>query len=386
MLTLVQLFWLSVFASTHLLKVSEASLPYVRFAGSSTVFPVTNAWSNQLLTEYDFTIEGGGSSTGAKRVCLPRDDPDHVDVGAMSRNWKDSEAVRLDDTYTLECTKESWNGTKVRVPQLQVATDGLAVVVKLNGAGHRCLTSPEVGGLTLAQLRWIYSDWSDSDLADDKDGRLNMVSVAPNDDGDGIKEWSDLHEGCDQVPINPYGAGDQSGTHDFFGEVVLCEKCFTGATGYTPEYFKTCNLSAVHHLEQMSTTDAAAYITSGRDRLGTPNCYAPTEDDEHIYNWVMADEGGIGYFGFAYYSKNSATLTAIRIAGDTVNGIGDTAAAKIAPTSYSITDGSYSFFTRNLYMNVDNHAWDLVRRFMLYGFSDPGQTLVANFRKDVVEL
>jgi len=135
----------------------------------------------------------------------------------------------------------------------------------------------------------------------------------------------------------------------------------------------------------MSTTDAAAYITSGRDKLGTPNCYAPTEDDDHIYNWVMADEGGIGYFGFAYYSIhsatltiNSATLTAIRIAGDKVNGIGDTAEAKIAPTSYSITDGSYSVFTRNLYMNVDNHAWDLVRRFMQYGFSNPGQTLVAN--------
>ena len=75
--------------------------------------------------------------------------PDHVDIGDMSRNWKATEAIRLDDDYTLECTKADANGKKVRVTQLQVASDGVAVVVKMGGAADQCLAS--LGGLTLAQ-------------------------------------------------------------------------------------------------------------------------------------------------------------------------------------------------------------------------------------------
>jgi ABC-type phosphate transport system substrate-binding protein len=216
---------------------SANQLRHVRIAGSSTVFPVADSWATQKSNEYTFTVDGGGSSTGAKRVCLPRDDPDHVDIGDMSRDWKDSEAVRLDDGYTLVCLKENADGVRVNVTQVQVATDGLAIVVKVNGAGHRCVTSPDMGGLTVAQLRWIYSDWSNDDLEKNVYGGLNMKSVAPNDDNDGIKEWSDFHASCDEIPINTYGAGDQSGTHDFFGEIALCENCFTGKTGYPKEYF-----------------------------------------------------------------------------------------------------------------------------------------------------
>lgn len=46
-----------------------------------------------------------------------------------------------------------------------------------------------------------------------------------------------------------------------------------------------------------------------------------------ILHWVLKDHGGIAYFGFAYYSTNSATLTVARIAEDQVKGVTDSAKA-----------------------------------------------------------
>ena len=81
------------------------------------MFPVANAWATSMenASSFDITIEGGGSSSGARRVCAGRSDPSHVDIGDMSRDWKSSEAVLLDDGYTFECTS-----SKIRVTQIQV--------------------------------------------------------------------------------------------------------------------------------------------------------------------------------------------------------------------------------------------------------------------------
>ncbi|CAE7546571.1 sphX, partial [Symbiodinium pilosum] len=106
----------------------------------------------------------------------------------MSRDWKDSEALLLDDGYTWECLN-----SKIRVTQIQVGTDGLAVVVTKNSKAHDCLTSPEVGGLTLAMLHWMFTDWTNEQLISHG---LDLASVVPNDDGDGLKEWSDLSPAC----------------------------------------------------------------------------------------------------------------------------------------------------------------------------------------------
>ena len=63
-------------------------------------------------SNFTITIDGGGSSSGARRVCSDLSDPEHVDIGDMSRNWKSSEATLLDDDYTWECI-----GSKLRVTQ-----------------------------------------------------------------------------------------------------------------------------------------------------------------------------------------------------------------------------------------------------------------------------
>ncbi|CAE7887663.1 sphX, partial [Symbiodinium necroappetens] len=89
--------WLGIAAALQCVSCSE-----IKVAGSSTVFPVANGWANAMenASNITITIEGGGSSSGARRVCKDRTDPDHVDIGDMSRNWKSSEALLLDDDYT----------------------------------------------------------------------------------------------------------------------------------------------------------------------------------------------------------------------------------------------------------------------------------------------
>ncbi|CAE6949870.1 sphX, partial [Symbiodinium natans] len=345
----------------------------IKVAGSSTVFPVANAWANSMdnASSFAITIEGGGSSSGARRVCKHRGDPDHVDVGDMSRNWKESEALLLDDGYTWEC-----RSSLVRVTQIQVGTDGLAVVVAKNpgenGRAHDCLTSPEVGGLTLAMLHWMFTNWTSEQL---QDYGLDLASVLPNDDGDGVKEWSDLSWACPEVPINTYGPGSDSGTYDFFAEATLCKDCFAGNEGYEAEAFAYCPSDKHHDLEQLTTEgDIAAYIQSQRP----VNCYMHSESDYQLYQWLSADTGGIAYFGYAYYATFTGQLTVARIASDAYKGVKDTADAKVEPSTYTITDGSYSVYKRRLYMNVDNKAWDRVHPYLSYGFSAEGQSLVAS--------
>ncbi|CAK8997648.1 unnamed protein product, partial [Durusdinium trenchii] len=355
---MLRCFGLILWATWSSQSVAQTTLTV---AGSSTVYPVVSGWASvpSIQSAYSLTVEGGGSSTGARRVCAPYNDSTHVDIGTMSRNWRDKEAVRLDDGYTLEC-----KATKQRVTQIQVGVDGLAVVAAKNSAGHNCLTAT-LGGLTRAQLRWMFSDYSNSQLAS---GGVDLSSVVPNDDGDNIKEWSDLHADCEEVPINAYGPGTQSGTHDFFAEVVLSDY-------EEPENFAVCAHNLNVDLES-KTTDAE--ITTFIQTLRPVNCYMESEDDEKILHWVLKDHGGIAYFGFAYYSTNSATLTVARIAEDQVKGVADTLDAKVEPNAYSITDGSYAVFRRSLFMNVDNSAWERAHAYLAYGFTDAGQQAVAN--------
>ena len=137
----------------------------------------------------------------------------------MSRDWKSSEAEAGEDGFTFKCLDSD-----ITVTQLIVAIDGLSVVVKKGGAADQCIT--EMGGLSMAQLRWIFSDWSEEDLAADG---LEMDSVTPNNDGDGVREWSDLDSSCTDSEIKLWGADSDSGTYEYFGEQVFCKKCFAEA-------------------------------------------------------------------------------------------------------------------------------------------------------------
>ena len=146
----------------------------INIAGSSTVYPVASAWAQAYSasnSDYTVTVAGGGSGAGASKVCST--DADSVHIGDMSRDWKSSEASVGEDGYTFSCLSSD-----ITVTQLVVAIDGLSVVVKKGGAADQCISA--MGGLSMAQLRWIFSDWSETDLANHEEGGLNMASTTPS--------------------------------------------------------------------------------------------------------------------------------------------------------------------------------------------------------------
>jgi PBP superfamily domain len=72
----------------------------ITIAGSSTVQPIAEAWSaayGAICPGLTFVVEGGGSSAGAARVCGDEEEGTPVDIGTMSREWKDTEASEGDN-------------------------------------------------------------------------------------------------------------------------------------------------------------------------------------------------------------------------------------------------------------------------------------------------
>jgi phosphate transport system substrate-binding protein len=314
----------------------------INIAGSSTVFPVASAWGQAYSAanaDYTVTVAGGGSGAGASKVCST--DADSVNIGDMSRGWKSTEASVGSDGYTYDCANSD-----VTVTQLIVAIDGLSVVVKKGGAADQCIS--DMGGLSMAQLRWIYSDWSEDNLVNHEKGGLDLNSTTPNNDGDGVREWSDLHDSaaCQDSEIKLWGADSDSGTYEYFGEQVFCKNCFADADP----------------------------VSEGFD---TVRGYQNSADDNQIVNGLIGDENAIGYFGYAYYEENANKLSVVAIANNDTHGVQDAGNA-IAPETSTVADGTYAPLSRYIYMNVNNNDWELVRGFIEYGFSDEGMDHVAD--------
>ena len=66
------------------------------------------------------------------------------------------------------------------------------------------------------------------------------------------------------------------------------------------------------------------YIKNQRPK----NCYMSSESDLQLVQWLLADAGGIAYFGYSYYTVFASQLTVVRVASDRNLGVADTADAK----------------------------------------------------------
>merc|ERR1711983_510998 len=113
--------------------------------------------------------------------------------------------------------------------QFEVAIDGVSVGVKSGGEADECVS--KLGDLTMDQLRWIFSDWSEKKLS--KDG-WDPDSV-PNSDGDDSTHlWSELHDSCSTDEILTEGEpirGSYEGEEDMM-KVIKTIKKDDAAIGY----------------------------------------------------------------------------------------------------------------------------------------------------------
>jgi ABC-type phosphate transport system substrate-binding protein len=314
-----------------------------KIAGSSTVQPVATIWAQNYgqkcnipiyttaTTATDgISVEGGGSSAGGGRVCANSARGTPVDVGTMSRAWRGSEASTVDN-WNFQCKV---GDTSRKVTRVEVAVDGITVVTKKNGIGDKCITL--MGGLTQDQLRWIYSSYTIAQLQ--QTGWKNPLVSGATDN-----LWSSLNKGCQASEINLSGPDAASGTFEYFRENILTD---------------------FEKGETFDSTGLRKYFNSSKDEV--------------IANYVIADDSAIGFFGFAYFFANKATLSAAPIK--------NRAGEFIDPDADSILSNDYNPLSRRIFMNVLTSKLATVRPYLEYGYSNAGDADVKQLGENPLPL
>jgi phosphate transport system substrate-binding protein len=231
----------------------------VTIDGSSTVYPITEA----VAEEFQLANSGvqvptslSGTGGGFKKFCVGE-----TDINDASRPIKAE-----DEGEGLACKA---NG--IEYVQLLIAIDGLTVVVNPGNAFATCLTVEELAA--------IYGPDSAQDL-----------------------KWSDVRAGFPAEPVNRFMPGADSGTFDYFTEVINGE------------------------------TDAATQFAT------------QSEDDNVLVTGVAGDVDAIAFFGYAYFVENTDKLKAVEVDGGS---------GCIAPTEATINDISYAPLSRPLFIYPD---------------------------------
>jgi phosphate binding protein len=229
-------------------------------AGSSTVYPLSEAIAGLFKDEGytgDLTIDSIGSGAGFERFCKTGE----TDIANASRGIKDAE---IENCKAIGRTPITF----------RIGTDAIALVI-----------NPEndfLTNVTLDELAMIYSDKASN--------------------------WSDVNPAWPAEPIKRYAPGTDSGTYDFFIEVVLQPKYDKDAAKAKEAFQKAANLQQ-------------------------------SEDDNVLVQGVEGDKYGIGFFGFAYFKENESRLKAISLEG-------------VAPSFETAESGEYKL-SRPLFIYSD---------------------------------
>ena len=135
-------------------------------AGSTDVEIIAASWAQGYTAKCPgakITVVGGGSSAGARRVCNEETAGTAVEIGNMSRDWNPISEANVTDAAKRKFVCNFGNKSRA-VTQIDVAIDGIAVVVINAGLVAQCLRKLDGGGLSIDKLRWIYSDYTKAQL------------------------------------------------------------------------------------------------------------------------------------------------------------------------------------------------------------------------------
>lgn len=229
----------------------------IKLDGSSTVYPIMEAIVEEYQAEQPnvkVSVASSGTGGGFKAFIAGE-----TDFSNASRPIKEEEKTELE-------------AKGIDYTELRLAYDGLSVVVNKDNTW--------VDHLTVDELKKIWLE----------DGTT--------------KKWSDIREGWPEEEIKFYSPGTDSGTFDYFDEVILEEQPIV----------KAATLS---------------------------------EDDNILVQGVTGDKNAIGYFGYAYYAENKDNLKVVPIDGG--NG-------PVEPTNEKVESGEYSPLSRPLFTYVKNES------------------------------
>jgi phosphate transport system substrate-binding protein len=252
--------------------------------GSSTVYPISQAMAVEFEKEHaDVRVTVGLSGTGGgfKKFIAGE-----IDISDASRPIDEKEKAAL---------KEKGIGYL----ELTVAIDGLAVVV-----------NPE-------------NDWADCMTVQ----QLNQLW----DEGSTVKTWKELDPNWPDEEIKLYGADTDSGTFDYFTEVI-----------------------------------------NGKAKRSRTE-YTPSSNDNVLVQGVSSSKFALGYFGFAYYAENMDRLKVLAITS------ADGKAVCVKPSVETVEKGEYTPLARPLFIYASHTSLKRpeVAAFLKYYLSEAGQNLVA---------
>jgi phosphate transport system substrate-binding protein len=230
----------------------------IKIDGSSTVAPFAQAAQEAFQAEnpgVKITVGTSGTGGGFEKFCAGE-----TDISDASRPIKPDEEAPV-------CKKAG-----IDYKELQVANDGIAVV-----------TNPDlkVDCLTTDELKKLWNQ------------------------GSKVKSLSEVNPKLPDTQLSLFGPGTDSGTFDFFTDVINGE-------------------------EGVSRED-----------------YSPSEDDNVLVQGVEGEAGGLGYFGHSYYEQNKDRLNLVKVDG------GD---GCIEPTTETIQSGEYTPLSRPLFMYPSTKA------------------------------
>ncbi len=245
--------------------------------GSSTVFPVTEAFAEEFQKANPgmrVTVGSSGTGGGFEKFCRGE-----TDISNASRPIKENESAL--------CAKAG-----IDYIELPVAYDGLAVMVNPKNTW--------VDHLTVAELKKVWE---------------------PAAQGK-ITRWSQVRAGWPDREIRLFGPGVDSGTFDYFTEVIAGK--------------------------------------GGASR----GDYTSSEDDNVLVQGIGGDENALGYFGLAYYEENKDKLKLVPID----DGKDDNGKGPIAPSAETVTGGTYRPLSRPIFVYVKTKALDRpeVQKFIAF--------------------
>ncbi|WP_310425898.1 PstS family phosphate ABC transporter substrate-binding protein [Chamaesiphon sp. VAR_48_metabat_135_sub] len=236
----------------------KVTAPAIKIDGSSTVYPITQAIvklfqadpSNKGQVEVKFS----GTTGGFEKFCAGK-----TDINDASR------PISLAEMET--CKK---NG--VRYMEFPIAFDALTIAINPQNDWAK--------DITVAELKKIWEP-----AAQGKILRWKQVRAL----------WPDR-------PLKLFGAGDKSGTFDYFNGAI-----------------------------------------SGKSKASRKD-YTPSEDDEALVEGISKDPNALGYFGYAYYQENQSKLKLLPV---------DNGKGAILPSTQTVEKNQYQPLSRPLFIYVN---------------------------------
>ncbi|MFO5474096.1 MAG: PstS family phosphate ABC transporter substrate-binding protein, partial [Dolichospermum sp.] len=245
----------------------------IKVDGSSTVYPITQAvvkaYQANSENNSQVKVSISGTSGGLEKFCQGK-----IDINNASRPINQSEMA--------DCKK---NG--ISYMELPIAFDALTIAVNPQNTWTK--------DITIAELKKIWD---------------------PSAEGK-ITKWNQIRPSWPDRPIKLYGAGDKSGTFDYFTAAIV-----------------------------------------GKAKASRKD-YTASEDDQVLVTGINKDINALGYFGYAYYAENKDKLKVVAV---------NSGKGAILPSPETVEKAKYQPRSRPLFIYVN--LWSSKNKTVVYKFAD----------------